>query len=339
LEGRRNIVKMRLSLAICFAIFGHLTIAAPFWKEEPCPLLNDEISKSFNEAKQNCSLADLKGSEKVLCQKLEENFKELCQSGKKGNAKLDIKKEDVCNYDIIKTESLVEACNESCQGENITLCTLLIQTHELLTPKLGENGGGRPPILLGSTQKNDSTSNVEEKLKQPVIPKETKETSVKVTNPPETTVSVPNSKVESNLPQSLENEEPKESKAKSNDSLVTSLTNKENPVGEAPQENKEDVKETNQQSVGIDNHMDEEALETQSQFFSYFVLLTILCIVGYIIYFNKKKILALLLEGRRKNSGGRSSRRGSSAQYRKLDNNLEEAMADNSEDTVRHVIY
>ena len=82
---------MRLSLAICFAIFGHLTSAAPFWKEEPCPLLNDEISKSFNEAKQNCSLADLKGSEKVLCQKLEENFKELCQSGKKGNAKLDIK--------------------------------------------------------------------------------------------------------------------------------------------------------------------------------------------------------------------------------------------------------
>ena len=51
------------------------------------------------------------------------------------------------------------------------------------------------------------------------------------------------------------------------------------------------------------------------------------------------QILALLLEGRRKNSGGRSSRRGSSAQYRKLDNNLEEAMADNSEDTVRHVIY
>ena len=61
-------------------------------------------------------------------------------------------KEDVCSYDIIKTESLVEACNESCQGENITLCTLLIQTHELLTPKLGENGGGRPPILLGSTK-------------------------------------------------------------------------------------------------------------------------------------------------------------------------------------------
>jgi len=94
-----------------------------------------------------------------------------------------------------------------------------------------------------------------------------------------------------------------------------------------------------QQSVGIDNHMDEEALQEQSQFFSYFVIFTILCIVAYCMYFNKKKILALLLEGRRKNTGGRSSRRSSSAQYRKLDNNLEEAMADNSDDTVRHVIY
>jgi len=93
------------------------------------------------------------------------------------------------------------------------------------------------------------------------------------------------------------------------------------------------------QSVALDNHMDEEALQTQSQFFSYFVLFTIICIVGYIIYFNKKKILALILEGRRKNSGGRSTRRSSSAQYRKLDNNLEEAMADNSDDTIRHVIY
>ena len=46
-----------------------------------------------------------------------------------------------------------------------------------------------------------------------------------------------------------------------------------------------------QQSVGIDNHMDEEALQEQSQFFSYFVLFTILCIVAYCMYFNKKKVI------------------------------------------------
>ena len=43
--------------------------------------------------------------------------------------------------------------------------------------------------------------------------------------------------------------------------------------------------------MGIDNHMDEEALQEQSQFFSYFVLFTILCIVAYCMYFNKKKVI------------------------------------------------
>ena len=46
------------------------------------------------------------------------------------------------------------------------------------------------------------------------------------------------------------------------------------------------------ETVALDNHMDDEALETQSQFFSYFVAFTIICIVGYIIYFNKKKVIS-----------------------------------------------
>ena len=84
---------------------------------------------------------------------------------------------------------------------------------------------------------------------------------------------------------------------------------------------------------------DEEAIETQSTFFSYFVAFTILCIVGYLVFHNKKKIIALVLEGRRRNPSSRSSaRRSSSAQYRKLDN-LEEAMADTSDDNLRNVIY
>ena len=92
--------------------------------------------------------------------------------------------------------------------------------------------------------------------------------------------------------------------------------------------------------VSLEDHMkDEEALETQSQFFSYFVFLTIIGILGFVAYQNKKKIIALVLEGRRKNSSNRSGRRTSSAQYRVLDNNLEEAMADQGEDSVRHVIY
>jgi len=187
---------------------------------------------------------------------------------------------------------------------------------------------------------------IEENPKVPVqfqpIPKE--ETPVIVSNAPETIAAVPETKVESNLPPSLENEPSKEINEKFDDLDVEAALKKE--VESMPgtgQEKKDDLfvqkSEENIISVGIDNHMDEEALQEQSQFFSYFVLFTILCIVAYCMYFNKKEILALLLEGRRKNTGGRSSRKNSSAQYRKLDNNLEEAMADNSDDTVRHVIY
>jgi len=350
---------------ILIALFAQLTLTsgAPtenlsFWQEEPCTI-NNELSKSFNESKKYCSLVnvrEVKTSEQILCTKLEEDFKELCKSGIKGSASVIPLDEDVCTYDVIKTESLVTACEESCNNKNgnNTLCALLIQTHELLTAKFGENGAGKPPvlqspILLDAAKKVENASKMlEEHPKVPVqfqpIPKE--ETPVIVSNAPETIAAVPETKVESNLSPNLENEPSKEANVKFDDLDVDAALKKEDEqMAKTGQEIKDDnifkQSEDNiiQQSVGIDNHMDEEALQEQSQFFSYFVLFTILCIVAYCMYFNKKKILALLLEGRRKNTGGRSSRRSSSAQYRKLDNNLEEAMADNSDDTVRHVIY
>ena len=94
------------------------------------------------------------------------------------------KDEDVCKYDVIKTESLVTACEESCNNKNgnNTLCALLIQTHELLTAKFGENGAGKPPvlqspILLDAAKKVENASKMlEENPKVPVqfqpIPKE-----------------------------------------------------------------------------------------------------------------------------------------------------------------------
>jgi len=115
---------------------------------------------------------------------------------------------------------------------------------------------------------------------------------------------------------------------------------KPEPV-ELPEESKPDDKVENLQVYPhMENHMnDEETIETQSAFLSYFVAFTVLCIISYICWHNKKKIIALILEGRRRNPSGRGGRRSSSAQYRKLDNNLEEAMADNSDDNLRHVIY
>lgn len=89
--------------------------------------------------------------------------------------------------------------------------------------------------------------------------------------------------------------------------------------------------------------------ETDSNFFAYFMLFMAICVLGYVGYHNKSKVLALLLEGRRgSGSGGRGggaglSRRRSSrkhtAQYQKLDTNLEEAISSTGQSRTSQVIY
>lgn len=78
--------------------------------------------------------------------------------------------------------------------------------------------------------------------------------------------------------------------------------------------------------------------DEESHFFTYFAIISLGFIVGYIGYHNKQKILAIVLEGRRsKNSRGR--RRPSTANYRKLDCTLEEAVTSQCNANVTHVIY
>ncbi|XP_011878396.1 PREDICTED: trans-Golgi network integral membrane protein 1-like [Vollenhovia emeryi] len=78
--------------------------------------------------------------------------------------------------------------------------------------------------------------------------------------------------------------------------------------------------------------------EDDSHFFTYFTVITLACLAGYIGYHNKQKILAIVLEGRRsRNSRGR--RRPSTASYRKLDCTLEEAVTSQCNANVTHVIY
>lgn len=78
--------------------------------------------------------------------------------------------------------------------------------------------------------------------------------------------------------------------------------------------------------------------EDDSHFFTYFTVITVACIAGYIGYHNKQKILAIVLEGRRsRNNRGR--RRPSTANYRKLDCTLEEAVTSQCNANVTHVIY
>lgn len=77
-------------------------------------------------------------------------------------------------------------------------------------------------------------------------------------------------------------------------------------------------------------------IDEQSSFFGYFILLSIVAIIAYLVFHNKQKILALILEGRRR-QGNR--RRSGGREYRKLDSNLEDTMDPAKETSLRQVIY
>ncbi|XP_014213799.1 uncharacterized protein LOC106643256 isoform X2 [Copidosoma floridanum] len=79
--------------------------------------------------------------------------------------------------------------------------------------------------------------------------------------------------------------------------------------------------------------------EVESHVFGYFFLMIMCCIFMYIGYSNKQKILAMVLEGRRGRRGRGNRRRPSTASYRKLDSNLEEAVTSQCSANVTHVIY
>ncbi|XP_033215709.1 trans-Golgi network integral membrane protein 1-like [Belonocnema kinseyi] len=79
-------------------------------------------------------------------------------------------------------------------------------------------------------------------------------------------------------------------------------------------------------------------IEEESHFFSYLVVISLLFVCFYFAYHNKKKVLAMFLEGRRSRNG-RGRRRPSTANYRKLDCNLEEAVTSQCNSNVTHVIY
>jgi hypothetical protein len=79
-------------------------------------------------------------------------------------------------------------------------------------------------------------------------------------------------------------------------------------------------------------------MDGDSYFFTYFMLLCIIFIVGYVCYHNKQKILALILEGRRGKRQYRG-RRPNSANYHKLDSNLEEAITSSCKKNTNNVIY
>lgn len=95
----------------------------------------------------------------------------------------------------------------------------------------------------------------------------------------------------------------------------------------------ENPKETNE------NVSDPFFAEGDSNFFTYFMLLMLLCIIMYVGYHNKSKVLALVLEGRRGSNSRGGGRRKHTAAYRKLDSNLEEAITSGASQRASQIIY
>lgn len=81
-------------------------------------------------------------------------------------------------------------------------------------------------------------------------------------------------------------------------------------------------------------------VDEESSFFFYFMFVLVLIVAAYVLYHNRRFVLAIILEGRRR-GGSNDSRRKHTAAYRKLDSNLEEAIASPKNGTTRsqHVIY
>ncbi|CAH0559650.1 unnamed protein product [Brassicogethes aeneus] len=81
-----------------------------------------------------------------------------------------------------------------------------------------------------------------------------------------------------------------------------------------------------------------DAMDGDSYFFSYFMVVCLMFVLGYVAYHNRQKLFALLLEGKRNKRSSRT-RRPNSASYHKLDSNLEEAITSECSKNTSHVIY
>lgn len=92
----------------------------------------------------------------------------------------------------------------------------------------------------------------------------------------------------------------------------------------------------------VSKHINKDpfVVDEESNFFFYFMFFLVLIVAAYVLYHNRRFVLALILEGRRR-GGNSDGRRKHTAAYRKLDSNLEEAIASPKSGTTRSqpIIY
>lgn len=107
-------------------------------------------------------------------------------------------------------------------------------------------------------------------------------------------------------------------------------------IKEEKELNKEEEKipnETQKAVHNFDSSSDIDADPVNTHFLFYFIAFAVLSASGYLMFIRRKYLIALVLEGRSNSSRRRSSsfrERPSSGSYRKLVNNLEEAISSNS---------
>ncbi|KAL2711788.1 protein 175-like [Vespula squamosa] len=190
-----------------------------------------------------------------------------------------------------------------------------------------------PPI----PEKDDSKNKKEEKVDSDIKPANNKIVNSLLQNKQTETKST----VQSNNTPSIEN-------IVTNSNVESSTHISDEQQSNLPDSTGQSINEENQDdnfgiSIKSDISVQKENYrnikdDDESHFFTYFAIISLGFIAGYIGYHNKQKILAIVLEGRRsKNNRGR--RRPSTANYRKLDCTLEEAVTSQCNANVTHVIY
>lgn len=99
--------------------------------------------------------------------------------------------------------------------------------------------------------------------------------------------------------------------------------------GDEQQDIRHELKNSNNMQSHLSADLNEFREDPDSSFFTYFMFLMFVIVTFYVAYHNKSKILALLIEGRRSrtySSRNGCRRKSHSAEYRRLDSNLEEAI-------------
>ena len=269
-----------------------------------------------------------------------------------------------------------KTCHDYCikQDKIDPLCQDLVRSSVILADLSNRSQPTGPLTPPGLTKGTGSTATAEQKPEETQKTEETKETTITTSASSSTTNNAPPVApvVKTETKQTEDEGEGKDTKGKGKEETVEEKdVKKENKVEEksAAAEEKEteiiEASDTNSPTVSVTDPPKEEIeaevekvsaqqkqissgvisedsnSEAQSNFFSYFILLSIVAILAYLVFHNKQKvseeglllfpfcdktvtifpqILALILEGRRHQG---SRRRSGGREYRKLDSSLE----------------